>query len=152
MAGTQPPDRVQREIEELLDQLDTFVPEERFRSKMRRKQREARGPNIAERTWTSISQRLSGITLGHIMIAGLILLVAAWLVPDLFNGYDRWALYTGVLLAGGAFLLSVIWGDRRRNVTGGRTYQKRWRGQVIEYSEPSTPSKFREWLRNRRRR
>lgn len=151
MAGTQPPDRVQREIEELLDRLDNFVPEERFRSKMRRRQRQAAGPSWLERARQSLAQRFSRVTLGHVMIAGLILLVAAWLIPDIFGGYERWALYAGLLLAGGAFALSVIWGDRRRGITGGRTYQKRWRGQVIEYSEPGATTRFRDWLRRRRR-
>ena len=40
------PDKVQREIEELLDKLDNFVPEDRFASKMKQRRREAAGPGI----------------------------------------------------------------------------------------------------------
>jgi len=58
------PDKLQREIEELLDKLDTFVPEERFASKMRDRKRQERaarnGPPLSER----LSGRLGGVTVG----------------------------------------------------------------------------------------
>jgi hypothetical protein len=148
----QEPDRVKREIEELLDRLDNFVPEERLVSKIKKRRKDAAGPSAIERGWAAVSRRFSRITLGHVMIAGLALLLAAWLVPDLFGGYAAWATVAGFLLTGAAFVFSIVGGSRQRTVTGARHYEKRWRGQVIEYSEPSAPSRLREWLRGRRRR
>lgn len=145
MAPTEP-DKVQREIEELLGKLDNFVPEERLVSKIKSRRREAAGPGLFGR----LVKRMSRITLGHVLLAGLALLLLASLAPGLFGGYARPALLLGLVLAGGAFLMSVIGWDSRRTITGGG--EKRWRGQVINYSEPSAPNRLRDWLRGKRRR
>jgi hypothetical protein len=148
----QEPDRVKREIEELLDKLDNFVPEERLVSKIKKRRKDAAGPNAIERAWAAVARRTSRLTLGHVMLAGAVLLVAGLFVPGLFGGYEAWAIGGGLALTAGAFLFSIIGGSRQRTVTGARHYEKRWRGQVIEYSEPSAPSRLREWWRNRGRR
>ena len=145
------PDKVQREIEELLGKLDNFVPEERLVSKIKKRRKAETGPNAIERTGAGLGKRLSRITLGHVMLAGLALLLASSFAPGLFGGYARSAMILGLLLTGGAFVMSVIGWDSRRTITGGTT-EKRWRGQVIDYSEPSAPSRFRDWLRGKRRR
>ena len=151
------PDKVQREIEELLDKLDTFVPEERFASKIRdRRKREkaaARtGPTLGER----VGRRFSGITLGHIMLAGLACFVIAFFARDALGDAGRWLSIAGLLLTLTAFVLSI-----RSKSSGSRTplfragsgrVQKRWRGQVIEYGEPSTVDRVRGWFRRRDRR
>lgn len=140
------PDKVQREIEELLGKLDTFVPEERLVSKIKSRRKAAAGPGLTER----LLKRVSRVTLGHVMLAGLALLLLASFAPGLFGGYSRWAMILGLVLTGGAFVMSVIGWDSQRTITGGTT-QKRWRGQVIDYSEPSPTSRFRNWLRGKRR-
>jgi hypothetical protein len=86
-------DRVQREIEELLDQLDTFVPEERFLSKVKSRRKKEAGPSAASKTWAAVTRPFRRITLGHVMIAGLALVVTAWLLPRL--GIARWVLAHG---------------------------------------------------------
>lgn len=148
------PDKMHREIEELLDKLDTFVPEERLAAKIKSRRRQEKaaartGPTLAERA----TRRLSNITLGHLMIAGLALMLIAWLfgraLPD---GVGTWAMLLGIVLTGAAFVLSVLTHGGARTTVGGRHVQKRWRGQVIEYSEPSPMDRIREWLRRRGRR
>src|SRR4051812_12116444 len=88
--ATKEPDKVQREIEELLDRLDNFVPEERFVEKIKKRRRETDGPTSFERAKSGIARRLSSITLGHVMLLGVLLLLSAWLAPGLFGGYARW--------------------------------------------------------------
>lgn len=141
------PDKVQREIEELLGKLDNFVPEERLVSKIKSRRKSEAGPGLVER----FLKRVSHITLGHVLLAGLALLVLSSVAPGLFGGYARPAMLLGLLLTGGAFLMSVIGWDSRRTITGSGG-EKRWRGQVIDYSAPSAPSRFRDWLRGKRRR
>jgi hypothetical protein len=151
------PDKVQREIEELLDKLDTFVPEERFASKIRdRRKREkaaARsGPTFGER----IGQRFSGITLGHIMIAGIALLAIGFFVRGPLGDAAFWVSIAGIALTLFAIVMSM-----RSKGAGSRTplfragtgrVQKSWRGQVIEYGEPSTVDRVRGWFRRKDRR
>ncbi len=148
------PDKMRREIEELLDKLDTFVPEERLAAKIksRRKQERAAsrgGPTPLERA----RRRLSNITLGQVMIAGLALLLISWLFGDaLPDGWAFWMGIAGMVLTGAAFVISILTRGGAGTTVGGRHVEKRWRGQVISYSEPSPMDRFREWVRRRGRR
>ncbi len=137
------PDKVQREIEELLDKLDNFVPEDRLASKIRKRRRDELGPGLLERTWKRIS-------LGQAMLAGLVLIFASWIFRSALGSFASPVMILGIVLLIGAFVLSIINADSRRTITGGRQ-EKRWRGQVIDYSEPSTTSRIRDWFRRRRR-
>lgn len=139
-------DKVQREIEELLNKLDNFVPEERLASKIRKRERAEQGPGVIER----VVGRIARLSLGHVLLAGLALLIIGSLFRDTLGALSGPMIITGIVLAIGAFVLSVINGDSRRTLAGGRT-EKRWRGQVIDYSEPSAGSRLRDWLRRRRR-
>jgi hypothetical protein len=150
------PDKVQREIEELLDKLDTFVPEERFASKMRDRKRQERaqrnGPPLTER----LSRRLSGVTVGHIMLAGIALFLIGAFADGPLGPAAFWVTIAGLALAGGAFVLSIVnrgSGSRTPIMKSrpGRT-QKMWRGQVIEYGEPTTFDRLRGMFRRRGRR
>ncbi len=151
MPQKEPADRVQREIEELLDRLDNFVPEERLVSKIKKRQREESGPGAFERASTNARKRFSRITLGHIMLAGLSLMLLAWFVPGLFGGYAGYVRIIGLILTVAAFIGAVIGRDSQRTISGARYYEKRWRGQPIEYSDPPAASRFRDWLRRRGR-
>jgi VIT1/CCC1 family predicted Fe2+/Mn2+ transporter len=143
-------DNIRREVEELLDRLDNFVPEERFISKIRKRGRRG-GPDALRRAWASVARRAGRLTLGHALIAGIALLLVSTLFRHTLGAAAGPLLLTGLVLAAGAFFLSVIIGDSRRTLAGGRP-EKRWRGQVIDYSEPSAASRIRDWLRGRRHR
>ena len=143
-------DRVQREIEELLGKIDNFVPEERFLSKVKSRRKAAAGPGLLSRSWKTISRPFHRITLGHVMIAGLVLMVTSWLVPGLYGSYSGMAGLAGFLLMAVAFVMSLLGWDSRRTIAGGRV-ERRWRGQVIDYDQPSSTNKVRDWFRKRGR-
>jgi hypothetical protein len=140
-------DRVQREIEELLDQLDNFVPEERFISKVKSRKRAQEGPGALSRAWQTLTRPFRRITLGHVMLVGLALVLTSWLAPGLYGGYDGWAALAGFVLTGTAIVLSFLGWDSRRTIAGGRG-EKRWRGQVIEYQE-TRRNPLRDWWKRR---
>jgi hypothetical protein len=144
-----PPDKIQREIEELLDKLDTFVPEERLAEKIRKRRKQQRvdtGPNAVEKALRRVSQ----ISLGQIMIAGLALMLIGWLFDDALGTWAPYVTFGGLGLALLAFVLSRFSGSSKTTV-GARHVQKRWRGQVIEYTEPSRLDRIRDWFRRRGR-
>ncbi|MDP9237318.1 MAG: hypothetical protein M3P30_07975 [Chloroflexota bacterium] len=141
------PDKVQREIEELLDKLDNFVPEERLVSKIRSRRKVESGPGMLDRLWA----RVGKLTLGHVMVAGLALLLIGTFARGALGAFATPVVVTGIVLTVGAFILSAVNRDSRRTLAGG-SMEKRWRGQVVDYSEPSPTSRFREWLRGRRHR
>lgn len=144
------PDRVHREIEELLGKIDNFVAEDRLVSKIKKRRKEAAGPNALERAGAGIRKRFERITLGHVMLLGLALLLLGQFVPGLFYGYARWAVLAGIIMTIAAFILSAMGWDSRRTLAGGST-EKRWRGQTITYSEPTRASRIRDWFRRGRR-
>jgi hypothetical protein len=150
------PDKVQREIEELLGKLDNFVPEERFASKIRDRQKREKaeqrtGPTFGDR----IVRLFSRITLGHLMLAGIACFVIAWIFGDALGGAAWWISVAGLLLTASAFVLSIMnKGSGSRTPlarTGSGRVQKRWRGQIIEYGDPSAMDRVRDWFRRRPR-
>lgn len=157
MPGKEPtrePDKVQREIEELLGSLDSFVPEERFASKIRDRRRQQKaaqrtGPALTER----ISRRFARITLGHVMLAGLALFLIAYFFQDPLGGFTRWISIAGLLLTGTAFVLSIVnrgAGARTPLIrTGSGRVRKSWRGQEIEYGEASFIDRLRDSFRRK---
>jgi hypothetical protein len=157
MSGNEP-DKLQREIEELLDRLDNFVPEERFVEKIRTRRKQQRrreralheareGPTVV----TRVRRRLSQISLGQLMLAGLACLLVAWLFHDALGGWATWVTLAGIVLTLTAFVASVVMGAGARSTIGGKRVEKRWRGQVIEYSEPSAFERVRGWFRRKAR-
>ena len=150
-------DKLQREIEELLDNLDTFVPEDRLAEKIKLKKKQdrqqeravraaQRGPTPLDQVWRRVSQ----ITLGHVMIAGIALLLIGVLFDDALGAWSRWVTIGAIVLTFGAFILSAMnKGTGSKTTLGGKRTQKVWRGQVIEYSEPAPVSGWRNWLRRR---
>jgi hypothetical protein len=146
-----PPDKVQREIEELLDKLDTFVPEERLAEKIKKRRHQQRRDENRPGAFERVTRRLTQISLGQIMLAGLALMLIGWIFNNALGSWAWPVSLAGLLLTGIAFALSVIGGGGARTTVGARHVQKRWRGQIIEYSEPSRLDRFRDWLRRRGR-
>jgi hypothetical protein len=142
-------DRVQREIEDLLDKLDNFVPEERFISKVKSRRRQEAGPGALSRSWSWITRPFRRVTLGHVMLAGIALILTSWLVPGLYGDYARLASFIGLALSAIAIILSLMGWDARRTIASNGRVEKRWRGQVIEYDHPSGPNRIRDWFRRR---
>ncbi|HZP56381.1 MAG TPA: hypothetical protein VFC53_02360 [Dehalococcoidia bacterium] len=144
-------DRIHREIEELLDRLDNFVPEERFTEKMRLRRRRVALPSPAPIV-SRIGHRVSRVSLGQLMLAGLALMLASYFFRGPLGAATMWVLVAGLLLSGIAFVLSLTRGYGGSSTLGGHV-EKRWRGQIIEYSStPSAADRIRGWFRNRRRR
>lgn len=141
-------DKVQREIKELLDKLDNFVPEERFVEKVRarrKRERASAGPGPLDR----LRARFSRVTLGHLMLTGLAFFIIALIFGDALGAAATWIWVAGLLLTGGAFAMSVITGGGSRQTIGTGRVQRQWRGQTIEYGEPSTMDRLRGWFRRK---
>jgi hypothetical protein len=147
------PDKVQREIEELLDKLDNFVPEERFASKMRARKRQERAARSGPSPFEQFTRRLTRVTLGHVMLAGIALFLVAIIFDGPLGDAGRWVTIAALALTAAAFVLSII-----NRGSGSRTpvmksrpgrVQKVWRGQVIEYDEPNTFSRIRGIFRRK---
>ena len=131
-------DNIEREVEEILRKLDKFVPEEGRLTRTRRRARQATSDFVH-----TLLARLSRISLGHLMLASMILVVVAFFFRSASPVLARWVIIGGLILFVTTFILSLLGGRSR--------YERRWRGQVIDLSEPSLGSRLRSWLQRRSR-
>ncbi len=126
------PDRLQREVEDLLARLDKFPPRKplwkRVRDSVSGSLRSARG-----------ALRLPALSAGHVLLIGIALIVGTWV---LIPGADvaRWLIAAGIVLFIGAFIFSLrrqsrppeerYWRDKPMDIHGGsRSWWDRWRNR-----------------------
>jgi len=132
------PDNLEREVEEILRKLENFVPEEGPLTRTRRTLGQV-GSDVLH----AVLVRLSRISLGHVMLVSFFLVVVAFFFGRGTPILARWVIIGGLILFFTALALSLM---------GGRSsYEKRWRGQVIDLSEPSLADRLRGWLQRRNR-
>ena len=134
-----PDDKIQREIEEILNRLDEFVPEEKATERGRRR---SAGP--APGFVHAIFGPLARISLRHVMLTAFALIVIGFFAARA-NPVGLWMLVAGFILFATAFALSFLGGGSPPTV------EKRWRGQSIELNEPTLSDRLRAWLQTKRR-
>ena len=132
------PDNLEREVEEILRKLDEFVPEEERFTRARR-----RGTTAVSDTLGGLLAGASRISLGQLMLGSLVLVVVSFFFRSASPTLARWLIIAGLILFVTAFVLSLL-GRRPR-------YEKRWRGEVIDLSEPGLGSRLRNWFQRRGR-
>lgn len=140
------PDRIEREIEDILNKLDDFVPEKGQKPIPFRKPAKRKNQN---RNW--LSQRLSHITLNQVMLYALIATIAGFILRGLPLAY--WVMIGGIIVLVAAFIFSLRAGGGRNTVSG--NYQKRWRGEPIDVrnydtGNPTIGDKIVQWFRRRK--
>ncbi len=135
-----PDDRIQREIEDILNKLDDFVPEKRPSRRIRR-----RSSDAAAAFGRAVLGPIARISLSHVMMAALAMIVIAFFLGMKIQPlFARWAILAGLILFGTAFALSFV-------SRGAPETDKRWRGRAIEYREPSLGDRLRAWFKSKRR-
>lgn len=138
-----PTDKIQREIEELLDRLDTFLPEESVASRVRK-----RSSGAASSLLQSLVEPVTHISLRQVILAALGLILAGFLVRYSYPTAGRWILIAGVVLLLGSFALSFF---SRTGGGGASATEKHWRGQPMVLHSPSLGDRLRAWFRAKRR-
>jgi hypothetical protein len=133
-----PNDDIEREIKDILERLDHFVPEERATSRFGK-----RTSRWASDVYRGVASRLASISLSQVMLAALAMVVFAWLFRFVNPAVARWVIIAGVILLVVSFVASL-----RASRTAGN--EKRWRGQVIDLSGPSFADRLRSWFRRGR--
>lgn len=135
------PNRIEREIDEILARLDDFVPEEkRGRRPPTRPPRPRPGAGLGAR----LRALTSGLTGGHIVLGATVMLLLAVFLRSfgVFPTVTRWATYAGLIVIFGAIFLSIR--GPRRSSKGAY-----WRGQPIELRRPNPLMRLRMWWRRR---
>jgi hypothetical protein len=130
-----PDDDIEREIKEILDKLEKFVPEESATSRFGK-----RTAHWASDLQRAVVSRLASISLSQVMLAALAIVVLAWLFRYVNPGVARYVLIAGIILLVVSFVASL---RTSRTVSN----ERRWRGRVIDLSGPSLADRLRAWFR-----
>ena len=143
------PNRVEREIEEILSKLEPERPVSRAPIRMRRSLR-----SRATRKASRLSSRLPSlprVNPGSIMMAGILLILSGFLLRSVSPELTRWVVIVGLVLFFTSFVLS-FWPSARSGPASSEVY---WRGERISRSElrgPSPKARVQQWWRGRNRR
>ncbi len=125
-------DQLQREIEEILDRLDDFIPEEKSRSGLR-----TRVGSAVHAFMARLGALLTHASLGYLLVISLILVFMAFVFRS--SPIGQYAMIAGLALLGLTIGLSFVIHRRRPD--------KRWRGQVVDLSGPSFVDKLQGWFK-----
>ncbi|MCH7699930.1 MAG: hypothetical protein IH865_13425 [Chloroflexi bacterium] len=138
-----PDDKIKREIEDILNKLDDFVPDESAAEKMRR-----RSSGAAASVVRAILAPFTRISIRQVMLTALVVIVVGFLAMRVNPIFGRYALIAGVILFVTSFALSFF---SRSGGTTPPAVEQRWRGQPIDLNRPSLPDRIKAWLKSRRR-
>ena len=138
-------DRLEREINEILDKIEQFPTPERRRQRELRRQWRRFGEAAASRQ-RAVAREISRISLSQVVLAGFLLILGSFFFRGL--GIGQWVLFAGLalLIASGALLL--FGGGRGRSTPP----SQQWRGRTISYDSDSPVARIRRWLASRRTR
>jgi len=136
-----PDDKIQREIEDILNRLDAFVPEEGVASRVRR-----RSSGTASSFGRTLLAPLAGLSIRHVMLASLALILAGFFAGRAYPTFGHWTLIAGVILFFTAIVLSIF----NRGAAPPAT-EKRWRGQPMHLEGPTLGDRLRAWFNAKRK-
>ena len=134
------PNRIEREIEEILSRLDEFVPEESRSRRLRR-----RTGTVLSSVGDRLRAATRGISGGHVVLGAAVLLLLAMFLRSSFPLVARWATYVGLAVIFVAIFLAIKPVHRRQP-------SRYWRGQPIDIRRPGLLNRLRVWWRRRNRR
>jgi hypothetical protein len=130
-----PEDKLQREIEDILNRLDDFVPEEGVTKRVRR-----RSSNTAAGFARAFLGPLANISLRQVMLTALALTLLSFLFMRTAPQFAQWMLIAGLILFFTSFALSFF-----TRGSPARTETRYWRDRPIELDQPTFGDRFRAW-------
>ena len=134
-------DRLRQEIDEILSKYEQFPLREPLPRRLRRKASE-----LVTAATRPLAAPLRHVTVGRLMLAGLILILAVYFFGLGGGSISRFIIIAGLVIFAIAFMVSM----RRRSPR----VEPRWRGHPLELHEPSVGTRLRAWWerwRGRRR-
>ena len=132
-----PEERIQREIEDILNRLDSFLPEESVTTRVRRGSSSAVTSVLG-----GVLAPLALISLRQMMLTAIVLIIAGFII-DRANPVGRWVLIAGVVLFFAGFVFSFFG-------RSAATSERRWRGRSLDLQPPTLGDRMRAWLNAKR--
>ncbi|HJM88921.1 MAG TPA: hypothetical protein QF624_04740 [Dehalococcoidia bacterium] len=141
-----PDDRLEQEINEILDKIEQFPDPESRRARNRKRLLRRLAGAVADQQ-RALVRKISRISISQVMIASFVLILGSFLLGRFLGPARTWMLLAGVILFVSAFAATVF---STKSGPSGSTY---WRGQEINYGATTPPwVRLRRWFANRRSR
>ena len=144
------PDRIDREIEEILARLGEEPPKPGEEPISLESRRRKRGQSPSSRVASAFGFRLSGPTPASMLFTGAGVMVAGLILAAIWAALI-WLAFIGVVLFLAAFIWSFVRPGRARVASPPAAKGAHWRGRYVEY-EPAPPGVLARIRRAFRRR
>jgi hypothetical protein len=142
------PDRLEREINEILDKIDHFpTPEQRRIRPARRAFRRA-GDSISG-ALHRLMRELSRVSLSQVILLAFLFIIGSLFFRRFIPFAWPWMMYAGLVLFLTSFALMVAGG--RGGGDAPRQPQQYWRGRPVSYNSDSLSRRMRRWWNRQRR-
>ncbi len=138
-----PDDRLEREINEILDNIERFPGPESRRVRARKRLLRRLANSIAN-SQRAMARQLSRISIGQLMLLSFLIIGGSIFFRRFSPLLMQWALLAGVVLFVSTFAILVF-------TRGGSSQQGYWRGREIGSDSPSIATRLRRWFSDRRR-
>ena len=139
-------DRLEREIDEILNKIERFPSPENRRARARRRVLRRVGGAIAQRQ-QALLRYVSRVSLGQVMLVSFLMILGSFFFNRLNPLLMQWVLYAGIILLISSFAIYMF----SKPAAGQQpTF---WRGRKIQYRSEPLSARLRRWfgaMRNRR--
>jgi hypothetical protein len=142
-------DRLEREINEILSNIEQFPDADQRKQRARRRVVNSFANNVSERQRTFM-RRMSGVSLSQLMILSFLIILGSMFFREIVRVSWPWMMYAGVVLFLTTFALMMFGGSR-----GGPAVprqQQYWRGRPVSYRQDALAHRMRRWFGRRSRR
>ena len=139
-------DRLEREINEILNKIEQFPNAESRRTRARKRALRRLGNAIAERQRLLV-RYISRISVSQVMLVAFLMILGAFFFRRFNPAVTQWVLYAGIVLLVTSFGIMVF--SRRSRPSSPAAY---WRGREISYDRPSFGTRLKRWLNGKRTR
>jgi hypothetical protein len=137
-------DRLEREINEILDKIERFPDPESRRARARNLFLRRAATRVADQQ-RALLKRLSGIAVSQVMLASFLLILGSFFFGRFLSPMKSWMLLAGVILFVTSFAIMVF-------THSGSGQTEHWRGQNVTMRSESLATRLRRWFANRRAR
>ena len=138
-----PDDRLEREINEILDNIKRFPGPETRRARARKRVLRQFANSVAS-AQRVVARQLSRVSIGQVMLLSFLIIVGSFFFLRFSPVLRQWALLAGVVLFASSFAVLVF-------TQGGSGQGGYWRGREIGARSPQLAARLRRWFSSRRR-
>jgi hypothetical protein len=141
-----PDDRLEREINEILDKIEQFPTPENRRARARKRVLRRLAGSVAEAE-RAVARQLSRISIGQVMLFAFLMILGSFFFRRFSPLVTQWMLVGGVILFVSSFAIMIF--SRGGSGPAGSQF---WRGREVDPRAPSLMPRLRRWFASRRQR